>query len=107
MAQSRRLRSGRKNIGTGTPRGVPADIQFCVNKPYSFQVQTSGGIPLLTYNGAFPGGPNISFGAPGFPLLTGTPTATGTFGGAVNILDSADIEVSAVQIVSLTVVARP
>jgi hypothetical protein len=105
MAQSRRLRPGRKNIGTDTPRGVPADIQFCVNKPYSFQ--TSGGIPLVTYNGAFPGGPNISFGAPGFPSLTGTPTATGTFGGAVRILDSADIEVSAVQIVSLTVVARP
>jgi hypothetical protein len=78
----------------------------CVGKPYSFQVQTSGGIPLLTFGSGFPNLPNMTFSDPYSPVFSGTPTTTGTFSGSIGVLAAA-AGASAAQNVSLTVATCP
>ena len=77
----------------------------CFNKPYTFTVQSTGGIPPLRYtlNGFWIAINNTDYG----PVYTGTASALGTFTPTVAVIDSATPISGDSQVISLTVVNCP
>lgn len=78
----------------------------CVNKPYSFQVQTSGGVPPIRFGFISPAWPAINpdtFTG----VFSGTPDVTGTFTGTLGAGDSAQPSSGQSQQVTLSVVNCP
>jgi hypothetical protein len=72
------------------------------NSPYSFQFQASGGIAPYTWTrtgGAFPAG--LTFPTSG--LLSGTPTASGSFSPVVQVADSCSTPQTASNTFALTI----
>ena len=85
----------------------PTLTNACVNQPYSFTVQTSGGIPPFFFPFSFTSWPaEISFDRRA-GIFSGTPSATGTFTGRVGVDDSGQPNSFAEQIVTLSVVNCP
>jgi hypothetical protein len=78
----------------------------CANKPYSFQVQTSGGVPPVFFSFFSPGWISINFNA-STGTFSGTTAAVGTFTGTVGAGDSAQPASGQTQQVSLTIVNCP
>lgn len=79
----------------------------CVNKPYSFQMQTSGGLPPITFGA---GSNTLWVGINVDPLtglFTGSSPVTGTFTTGAGAFDSAQPPSTANQQISLTVVNCP
>jgi Putative Ig domain len=76
----------------------------CVNQPYSFAVQTSGGAPPLTQLMAFPTNIGLAFDN-STGVLSGTLTVTGTFSGTLYVKDQTQRQIS--QSVTLSVVTCP
>lgn len=78
----------------------------CANQPYSFTVQTSGGVPPINFgffsNAWISINLNVSTGT-----FSGTTTATGTFTGTLFAGDSARPSSGQSQTVTLTVVTCP
>jgi hypothetical protein len=77
----------------------------CVNQPYTFAIQTSGGVPPFGWgfvsNGLWVGiGLDQSSG-----IFSGSAGVTGTFFGTVGVFDATQISVS--QNVTLTVKTCP
>ena len=79
----------------------------CVNKPYSFQMQTTGGLPPITFgagSGTLWVGINVD---PVTGLFTGSSPVTGTFTTGAGAVDSAQPPSRAGQQISITVVNCP
>jgi len=84
----------------------PAFPDACLNKPYSFQMKSSGGLPPVNFvfNGfTFPG---ISLD-PATGVFGGSATATGTFSADVGAIDSARPPSMQGQHVTLNIVNCP
>lgn len=77
----------------------------CVNKPYSFQVTTTGGIPPLHYSLESQNWIGINPDQTG--LFTGSSPITGTFTASFGVSDSAQPISLAGQTISITVVNCP
>jgi hypothetical protein len=78
----------------------------CVNKPYSFQVTTTGGLPPLHYSGVT--SQNwIGINSDQTGLFTGSSPLTGTFTGGFGVWDSAQPPSAAGQTISITVANCP
>jgi large repetitive protein len=78
----------------------------CLNKPYSFTAQATGGIPPITFT--FSAYPWVSINlnqATG--VFTGVPNLLGTFTGGLGVVDSAQPPSSSGQTITLSVVACP
>lgn len=85
-----------------SPATFPA---ACINKPYSFQVKTSGGLPPIFFGFSSPGWPvNIDTST---GLFSGTPSGIGTFQGMLGVGDSAQPSSGQSQNVTLTVMNCP
>jgi hypothetical protein len=84
----------------------PTFPNACVNKPYSFQMQTSGGVPPIFF-----GFMSSSFVAINLDtstgIFSGTTDVTGTFTGDAGAIDSAQPPSTQGQHISLTVVNCP
>jgi hypothetical protein len=84
----------------------PTFPNACANRPYSFTVTTSGGIPPIQFSFV-----SMSWVLSNFNQNTGTfsgtPAVTGTFTGYVGPIDSAQPPSSASQSITLTVVNCP
>jgi large repetitive protein len=78
----------------------------CVNQPYSFTVQTTGGIPPIRYS-FYSGAWVLSGLDQSTGTFSGNPTVLGTFVGSVGAIDSAQPPSTTGQNVSLTVVNCP
>jgi hypothetical protein len=82
----------------------------CVNRPYSFQMQTNGGLPPITFgagSGTLWVGINVDPVPVGTGLFTGSSSVTGTFTTGAGAFDSAQPPSTANQQISLTVVNCP
>jgi hypothetical protein len=85
---------------------LPTFPNACLNKPYSFQMGTSGGIPPISFS-------FTSFNWPGINLNTstgifsGTADTIGTFAGDAGAIDSAQPPSTQVQHITLNVVNCP
>jgi hypothetical protein len=78
----------------------------CVNKPYSFQVTTSGGIPPIV----FAASSNLIFVSsldPNTGIFSGMPSATGTYSMQLSANDSSQPSSGQVQAVTINVVTCP
>ncbi|MBV9885329.1 MAG: hypothetical protein JO119_02165, partial [Acidobacteria bacterium] len=78
----------------------------CVNKPYSFQVTTTGGLPPLHFNG-ITSQHWIGINPDENGLFTGSSPLTGTFTGSYGVSDSAQPPSFVGQTISITVVNCP
>ena len=78
----------------------------CANQPYTFQVQTSGGVPPIFFNFFSPAWPTINFDV-STGTFSGTTASIGTFKGTVGTGDSAQPSSGQAQQVSLTIVNCP
>jgi hypothetical protein len=84
----------------------PSLPNACANKPYTFQIKTSGGVPPILYGFSSNSWPSINFDA-STGLFSGTTNVTGTFTGNVGAGDSAQPSSGQTQMVSLTIVNCP
>jgi hypothetical protein len=77
----------------------------CLNQPYTFTVQSTGGIPPIRYtlNGYWVSINNVNYGA----VYSGTPTVLGTYTPVLGASDSATPASGDAQTISLTVVNCP
>ena len=77
----------------------------CLNQPYTFTMQSTGGIPPIQYtlNGYWIAINNSNYG----PVFSGTATALGTYTPVVAAFDSATPPSGQSQTISLTVVTCP
>jgi hypothetical protein len=79
----------------------------CANKPYTFQVKTSGGLPPIFFGFSSPAWTSFAFD-PNTGIFSGTaPPATGTFHGTVDTVDSAQPPSGQTQDITLAVVNCP
>lgn len=78
----------------------------CVNKPYSFQVQTSGGIPPVNYGFSSSAWVPINLDT-STGIFSGSASGVGTFMGLLGAGDSAQPSSGQTQQVTLTVVNCP
>jgi hypothetical protein len=76
----------------------------CVNQPYSFTLTTMGGLLPLRYAVLSSPWP-LSLSDPANPVFSGTPTAVGTFGGLISVIDANNLNYF--QSVTLTVKQCP
>lgn len=86
-----------------SPATLPAGTQ---SSPYSFQMTASGGTGALTWalnTGSFPSGVSISSSG----LISGTPSASGSFTPNVKVTDSCSTPQSVNQTESLTISGSP
>lgn len=78
----------------------------CANQPYSFAVQTSGGVPPLHFSFTSSNwtgiNPNTATG-----VFSGTPSVPGAFTGSLGVTDSAQPPSAQSQQITLTVVTCP
>ncbi|NDQ55772.1 MAG: hypothetical protein GZ088_01715 [Acidipila sp.] len=78
----------------------------CAGRPYTFTVQTSGGVPPLQFS--FSSNAWIAINLdPATGTFSGTSAGVGTFTGTLGVLDSAQPISTQGQNVSLTVVNCP
>jgi hypothetical protein len=78
----------------------------CANKPYSFQMTTSGGLPPIVFSAFSLNWTTINFDQ-NTGLLSGTPTTAGTFTLMAGASDSAQPPSGQSQTLTLTVVTCP
>lgn len=78
----------------------------CANQPYSFTVQTSGGLPPINFGFFSLAWMSINFNT-STGTFSGTTSATGTFTGSLGAQDSAKPPSGQGQTVTLTVVNCP
>jgi hypothetical protein len=78
----------------------------CVNKPYSFTVKTTGGIPPIQFSFFSVAWLSVNLDQ-NTGVFSGTPGVTGTFTGSLGAVDSAQPISLAGQTVTLTVVTCP
>jgi len=78
----------------------------CANQPYSFTVQTSGGLPPINFGFSSLAWISINFNT-STGTFSGTTSATGTFTGQLSAQDSAKPPSGQVQTITLTVVNCP
>jgi hypothetical protein len=78
----------------------------CANKPYTFQVKTSGGLPPLFFSFSSPAWISINLDT-STGIFSGTTDVIGTFHGMLGVGDSAQPSSGQVQNVSLTVTNCP
>jgi hypothetical protein len=76
----------------------------CVNQPYAFAVQTSGGVPPLLWSFISLNWMGINFNQSN-GAFNGTSAVTGTFTGTIGVTDASNHFVS--QQISLTVTQCP
>jgi hypothetical protein len=84
----------------------PTFPNACVNKPYSFQMQTSGGVPpiFFGFNSSAWIAINLDTST---GIFSGTTSSTGTFTGSAGAIDSAQPPSSQGQQISLTIINCP
>lgn len=75
----------------------------CLNMPYSFAIQTSGGLPPLFYSFISNSWPAINLNQ-STGIFSGTPGVAGTFTGTVGVIDSAQPPSGQAQTITLRVV---
>jgi len=75
----------------------------CLNQPYTFAVQTTGGLPPLRWN--FDMGLGGIYLDPSSGVFSGTPTVAGTFSGTVSLSDETGYFVT--QTITLTIKQCP
>ena len=78
----------------------------CANKPYSFTVTTSGGVPPIFFDFSSPAWISINFNT-STGTFSGTTSSTGTFTGMLGTGDSAVPQSGQSQTVTLTIVNCP
>lgn len=79
----------------------------CLNKPYSFTVQTTGGIPPFDFGINSSAWVAVNDADHTSGVFSGTPDVLGTFTGLLGVSDSAQPPSASGQTVTLTVVACP
>jgi len=79
----------------------------CVNRPYTFQVMASAGVPPFIYYGYIWPSTGPIYVDQGTGFFAWTPTVTGTYTGNVLVVDSAQPSTSASQSTTLNVVTCP
>jgi hypothetical protein len=78
----------------------------CANKPYSFTITTSGGVPPIHFGFSSPAWVSINLDT-STGIFSGTTSVTGTFTGTVGTGDSAVPQSGQSQTVTLTIISCP
>jgi hypothetical protein len=97
-------------VQIGDPLVITSSGTFpaaCTNKPYTFQVKTSGGLPPIILGFSSPAWTSFAFD-PNTGTFSGTaPPVPGTFHGTVDTVDSAQPPSGQAQDITLAVVNCP